>query len=327
MAEHVSDEPVAGRSALAIEPVAVDGPVVGQLQPRVATSTAGLLFGLAAYGYWGLQPLYFKLVRQVPPADLVAHRTVWCAVLLVIVITALGRWSDFLRCLSSKRLVGLLMISSLLLASNWLLYIVSVATNRLVETSLGYFINPLFSVFLGVVFFRERPGPLQMTAILLAAIGIAYIVISFAAVPWLALGLAGCWGFYGLIRKKAGVDSLTGLTVETLLLTVPAGGYLLWQSSQGDDIFGGVSLAGRGLVMASGLVTAIPLLFFGAAARRLPLSTLGFLQFVAPSLQLVLAVWGYGEAFTVHHAISFAFIWAGLALFTAESFLGRRSAL
>jgi chloramphenicol-sensitive protein RarD len=327
MAEHVSDEPVAGRSALAIEPVAVDGPVVGQLQPRVATSTAGLLFGLAAYGYWGLQPLYFKLVRQVPPADLVAHRTVWCAVLLVIVITALGRWSDFLRCLSSKRLVGLLMISSLLLASNWLLYIVSVATNRLVETSLGYFINPLFSVFLGVVFFRERPGPLQMTAILLAAIGIAYIVISFAAVPWLALGLAGCWGFYGLIRKNAGVDSLTGLTVETLLLTVPAGGYLLWQSSQGDDIFGGVSLAGRGLVMASGLVTAIPLLFFGAAARRLPLSTLGFLQFVAPSLQLVLAVWGYGEAFTVHHAISFAFIWAGLALFTAESFLGRRSAL
>jgi chloramphenicol-sensitive protein RarD len=164
-----------------------------------------------------------------------------------------------------------------------------------------------------------------MVAILLAAIGITYIVVSLAAVPWLALGLAGCWGFYGLIRKTAGVDSLTGLTVETLLLTVPAGGYLLWQSSQGDDIFGGVSLAGRGLVMASGLVTAIPLLFFGAAARRLPLSTLGFLQFVAPSLQLVLAVWGYGETFTVHHAISFAFIWAGLALFTAESFLGRRS--
>jgi len=323
MAEHVSDETVAGRSPLALESDAGELAADANSHPRVATSTAGLLFGLAAYGYWGLQPLYFKLVRQVPPAELVAHRTVWCAVLLTVVITVLRRWSGFLRCVSSRRLVGLLMVSSLLLASNWLLYIVSVATNRLVETSLGYFINPLFSVFLGVVFFRERPGPLQRTAILLAAIGIAYIVISFAAVPWLALGLAGCWGFYGLVRKKAGVDSLTGLTVETLLLTVPAGGYLLWQSSQGNDIFGGAGPAGRSLVIASGLVTAIPLLFFGAAARRLPLSTLGFLQFVAPSLQLVLAVWGYGESFTLHHAISFAFIWAGLALFSAESFLGR----
>jgi chloramphenicol-sensitive protein RarD len=283
----------------------------------------GLIYGLAAYTYWGLQPLYFKYIKTVPAAALVAHRTISCAVFLLIFISVLRRWPAFWKCVSSKRLLALLTASSLLLAGNWLIYVASVVNNQLVETSLGYFINPLFSVFLGVVFFRERPGPLQTTAILLAAIGIGYLVVSLAIVPWMALGLAGCWGLYGLVRKVAAVESLTGLTVETMILAVPAAGYLAWESNRGHDIFGGLATGGGSLVLVSGLVTAIPLLWFGAAARRLPLSTLGFLQFIAPSLQLLLAVRGYGETFTGHHAITFGFIWAGLALFTAESIFRR----
>jgi chloramphenicol-sensitive protein RarD len=306
------------------------GDAVAQTAPDVdvprpnENSSAGLMFGLAAYTYWGLQPLYFKYIKTVPAAALVAHRTISCAVFLLIFITVLRRWPAFLKCVSNKRLVALLTTSSLLLAGNWLIYIASVVNNQLVETSLGYFINPLFSVFLGIVFFRERPGPLQTTAILLAAVGIAYLIYSLAIVPWMALGLAGCWGLYGLVRKVAAVESLTGLTVETMILAVPAAGYLAWESNRGHDIFGGLATGGKSLVMMSGLVTAIPLLWFGAAARRLPLSTLGFLQFIAPSLQLLLAVWGYGETFTGHHAITFAFIWAGLVLFTLESIFGRR---
>jgi chloramphenicol-sensitive protein RarD len=317
--------PAGGESTvdLPAESAAAGKAPIFDVQRPNENSSLGLFYGLAAYTYWGLQPLYFKYIKTVPAAALVAHRTISCAVFLLIFITVLRRWPAFWKCVSSKRLLALLTASSLLLAGNWLIYVASVVNNQLVETSLGYFINPLFSVFLGVVFFRERPGPLQTTAILLAAIGIGYLIVSLAIVPWIALGLAGCWGLYGLVRKVAAVESLTGLTVETMILAVPAAGYLAWESSRGQDIFGGLATGGKSLVLVSGLVTAIPLLWFGAAARRLPLSTLGFLQFIAPSLQLLLAVRGYGETFTGHHAITFGFIWAGLALFTAESIFRR----
>jgi chloramphenicol-sensitive protein RarD len=287
-------------------------------QPTGETATAGLLFGLAAYGWWGLQPLYFKAMKEVPPTVLLAHRTIWCAVFLVFLTSVSRRWADFLRCLRSKRLVALLATSSVLLAINWLLFIVSIVTNRMVESSLGYFINPLFSVLLGILVLRERPTPVQMAAIVLAAAGIAHRIYSLAEMPWIALGLAGSFGLYGLVRKIANVESLTGLTLETLVLAPAGMSYLAWQATQGNDVFGDVGAVTRGLVVASGAITSIPLLCFGAAARRLPLSTLGFLQYVAPSLQLVLAVCWYSEPFTVNHAISFGFIWAGLAVFSAE---------
>ncbi len=293
-------------------------------QPQDEIPTAGLLFGLAAYAWWGLQPIYFKAMKDVPPTVLLAHRTIWCAVFLVLLLSVLGRWADFRRCLKSRRLVALLATSSVLLAVNWLLFIVGVATNRLVETSLGYFINPLVSVALGVAVLRERPTRLQTVAILLAACGIVHRIYSLNELPLIALGLAGSFGLYGLVRKIANVESLTGLTLETLVLA-PAGiTYLAWQTFQSNSLFGDVAPVTRDLVVASGVITSIPLLCFGAAARRLPLSTLGFLQYVAPSLQLALAVGWYGEPFSVDHAISFGFIWAGLALFTAESFLMRR---
>jgi len=315
---------VGGSSGIGLETARTGTPAGGRLRPAGKKAAGGLLFGLVAYGYWGLMPVYFVAVQEVPPGELLAHRIVWCALLMVLVLAALRRWPDLVRCLSSRRLLGLLTVSSLLIASNWLLYILSVVTGRIVETSLGYFINPLFSVLLGVLFLRERLRPWQTVAVLLATAGIAYSVRSLGGVPWIALGLAGSFGLYGLVRKVADVEALTGLTVETLVLTLPAVGYLVWQAAQGNAVFGGVGATGQILVLASGVVTAIPLLCFGAAARRLPLSTLGFLQYVAPSMQLALAVWWYGEAFTVDHAISFGFIWAGLALFSAESILVRR---
>ncbi len=315
---------VGGSSGIGLETARTGTPAGGRLRPAGKKAAGGLLFGLAAYGYWGLMPVYYVAVQEVPPGELLAHRIVWCALLMVLVLAALRRWPDLVRCLSSRRLLGLLTVSSLLNASNWLLYILSVVTGRIVETSLGYFINPLFSVLLGVLFLRERLRPWQTVAVLLAAAGIAYSVRSLGGVPWIALGLAGSFGLYGLVRKVADVDALTGLTIETLVLTLPAVGYLVWQSAQGNAVFGGVGATGQILVLASGVVTAIPLLCFGAAARRLPLSTLGFVQYVAPSMQLALAVLWYGGAFTVDHAISFGFIWAGLALFSAESILVRR---
>jgi chloramphenicol-sensitive protein RarD len=323
MAGRELGEAVGGSLAFGLE--TSDATAAAPQSPRSLDekSIAGLLFGLATYTYWGFQPLYFKLVHQVPPAAMVAHRTTWCAVLMVLLLTVLRRWPDFSRALS-KRLVFLLTLSSLMLATNWLIYIASVVSGRIVETSLGYFINPLFSVLLGFVFLRERPGRLQVGAIVLAAIGIAYLVFRLPFVPWLALGVAGTFGLYGLIRKVARVESLTGLTIETLLLTPLTGGYLVWVAMRGNDVFGGMGNGGQILVLASGVITAIPLLFFGAAARRLPLSALGFLQFVAPSLQLALAVWLYREPFSFDHAVSFGFIWAGLVLFSADLILARR---
>jgi len=317
MGEHEPGETAAGGIEVRLEAAAGAAPASERPRPSDESSIAGLLFGVATYAWWGLQPVYFKLMQQVPPAAMVAHRTTWCALLMVLVLTALRQWPHFFSCLS-KRLILLLMCSALLLATNWLFYIVSVVTGRIVETSLGYFINPLFSVLLGIVFLRERPGRLQIAAILTAALGIAYIVCRLTFIPWLAFGVAGTFGLYGLVRKVAHVESLMGLTIETVLLTPLTVGYLAWQAFQGDDLFGGAGTGVRILVLVSGAVTAVPLLFFGAAARRLPLSTLGFLQFVAPSLQLTLAVGLYGEPFSIDHAVSFGFIWAGLILFSVD---------
>jgi chloramphenicol-sensitive protein RarD len=325
MAGHDLDETIVDGARIGPDAAQPDHRTIGAVLPTPdQTPVAGLLFGLATYAYWGFQPLYFKLVQQVPPAAMVAHRTTWCALLMVLLLTLLRRWADFFRSVSSKRLVVLLTCSSLLLATNWLIYIFGVVNGRIIETSLGYFINPLFSILLGIIFLRERPGPLQKIAILLAAVGIAYIIYRLGVVPWIALGVAGSFGLYGLVRKLARVETLIGLTIETLLLTPLTGGYLIWLLVRGDEFFGGVSERTRILVLASGVITAIPLLFFGAAARRLPLSTLGFLQFVAPSLQLVLAVWLYGEPFSADHAVSFGFIWAGLIFFSADLILAHR---
>jgi chloramphenicol-sensitive protein RarD len=279
---------------------------------------------VAAYGLWGVIPLYFKALGDVSPLEVLAHRIVWCFVLLAAVLTAARRWPDFARSLRDRRTLALLVCSSLLVAANWLVYIHGVATHRVTQTSLGYFINPLFSVVLGMVFFRERLRPGQWAAVALAAAGVGYLLAVSGDLPWIPLALAGSFGLYGLVRKIAPVDALTGLTAETLILLPPAVGLLLCWGWGGVLTFGRGDVGHDGLLAASGVVTALPLLCFGQAARRLPLSMLGFLQYLAPSVQFVLALTVFGEPFRPEQQRSFGLVWAGLALFTVESVLAQR---
>ncbi len=279
----------------------------------------GLLYGLAAYVWWGLMPLYFAEVLTVPPLEMLAHRIVWSLVLLVILVTMAGRWSDIRRCFRSRPTLQLLLATTVLLALNWLAYIYSATQRRLVQASLGYFILPLVSIVLGMVFLGERLRGLQWLAVSLATAGVLILIVHGGEVPWIALTIAISFSLYGLLRKRVGVDGLAGLTVETLLLTPLAAGYLLWLAQRGTGQMGQESRQLDGLLLLSGLVTTVPLYCFGEAARRLPMTTLGFFQYLSPSLQLILAVTLLRETFGPVQQASFGLIWTALAVFTIAS--------
>jgi chloramphenicol-sensitive protein RarD len=277
----------------------------------------GLVYGLAAYGLWGLVPLYFQLFKgSVPAFEIVAQRILWSAVFLAAILTISGRWPDVARCFRTRALLAPLVITSLLIAANWVVYILSVYLERIAEASLGYYILPLVSVEIGLVFFRERLRRGQWIALGLANVGVAMLTAQAGEWPWIALTLAGSFGVYGAIRKTVPVDGLTGLSVETFLLSPIALAYLGWQARQGTL----TAVPDRwdlvGLVALSGIVTATPLLCFGQAARRLPLSTMGFLQYISPSLQLVIALRTESPA---GGWLGFAVIWVALAIYTVDS--------
>lgn len=295
-----------------------------QERDGAAQRSAGLVYGIAAYGLWGLMPLYFRMVAEVPPLELLAHRIVWSVVFLLVVLACLGRLGDLRATLRRGRTCALLLCSTVLIAMNWFVFIYGVSIGQVVQNSLGYFINPLFNILLGVVIFRERLRPAQWAGLGLAALGLVYLMVVRGEFPWIAFTLATSFAIYGVLRKIAPVDALVGLTVETLFL-LPIAGYLLlhWGWS------GLLALGAQGatvdfFLFASGVVTAVPLLCFGAAARRLPLSTLGFLQYLAPTLQFLLAVLYLGEPFRPEQQISFALIWSALGLVTVEGLLRRR---
>jgi chloramphenicol-sensitive protein RarD len=284
----------------------------------------GLLYGLAAYGMWGLMPLYFRVVGTVTPLEILAHRIVWSVVLVAAILTVWRRWPDLMRSLRSGRIVRLLLASALLVAVNWLVYIYGVWTERVLQTSLGYFINPLFSVVLGMVFFRERLRPWQWVALGLAAGGLAYLILTVGELPWIALAVAGTFGLYGLVRKTAPVDGLIGLAIETMLLAPAALAGLAVGVTTGTATFGNNEGVTDALLLLSGVVTTVPLLCFGQAARRLRLSTLGFLQYIGPSMQFLIALWVFGEPFLPAQQVSFAFIWAALLVFTVDALRAHR---
>jgi chloramphenicol-sensitive protein RarD len=285
---------------------------------------AGLLYGLGAYIIWGLMPLYFRAVDGVRPGELLAQRIVWSFILLVGVLTVFRRWSDLSRHLRSPRTVLLLTVSSILLAANWLIYIHSVIDRQVVQASLGYFILPLLSILLGLVFFRERLRPVQWLAASLAAIGMFLLILTIDEFPWIALGVAFSFGFYGIVRKVTPVDGLAAVTIETLLLTPAAGACLAWWATQRTLQFGSIDPLLDLLIVASGVVTAVPLWFFGQAARRLPLSTLGFIQYIGPSVALLLAVFVFGEPFEKPKLICFGLVWTGIALLVGEAIVRQR---
>lgn len=287
----------------------------------------GVLYATGAFFIWGLFPLYWKPLHAVPALQILCHRIVWSAVFVAIVLLVQRNWrwlGDSLRDGARLRVFAL---SSLLLSFNWLIYIWAVNENRVVEASLGYFINPLVNVLLGVVFLRERMRPWQWAAIGLAFVGVAYLTLSYGRLPWIALTLALSFGFYGLIRKTAALESVQGLTIETGLMFLPAFGYLTYLGAHGSGAFGQGGVQTTLLLGCAGFVTAIPLILFAYGARRVQLTTLGVLQYVAPTLQFLLGVIVYGESFTQARVIGFCLIWTALLLYSIEGVITQRRAV
>jgi chloramphenicol-sensitive protein RarD len=279
----------------------------------------GLIYGLAAYGAWGVFPIYLKAVRAVPVVEVLCHRVVWALAVLLVVTGVRRELREVAAALRDRRALLVLSGSTVAIAINWLVYIYSVTHDRMLESSLGYYINPLVTVLLGIVLLGERLTPLMKAAVVSAAAGVAWLAIDLGQLPWISLVLALSFASYGLLRKIAPVGALIGLTVETLLLAPLAAAYLGWAVTQGHSGFlsGGPGM--RALLLLAGPVTVVPLLCFAAAARRLPLSTIGFLQYLSPTLQFLLAVAVYGEPFGRGRAGAFACIWVAVALFAFDS--------
>jgi len=269
---------------------------------------------------WGVNPVYFKWLSTVSPIELLCHRILWSVLLLAIITIAMRRLRAARAVLTNPRQLGWLGISSALISLNWLVYTWAVQEGRIVETTLGYFINPLLSVLLGVVFFRESIDRLQTIAIGIAAVGVANEVIAVGVVPWIALTLALTFGLYGFVRKRVGVDSVIGLAVETSMLAPFALAALAVLYTNGTLAFGRQGVTIDLWLAAAGAITSFPLVCFAAAAMRLPLSVLGIFQYLSPSLALLIAIFAYGEPFTTSRAITFGCIWAGLVLFSLSAF-------
>lgn len=279
----------------------------------------GVLLALGAYTMWGVAPLYFKALTNVPPLEVLMHRVLWSFFFLALIIHASGGLARVRLLLKDKRRLGLLTVTALVIATNWLIFIWAVNNDRMLDASLGYYINPLINVVLGMVFLDERFRKLQWVAVALAFSGVAIQVITFGSLPWVALVLACSFGSYGLLRKKINIDAATGLFIETLVLLPVALVYLLFIANSATSDMMQNSLGLNLLLVAAGIVTTLPLLCFNGAATKLRLSTLGFFQYIGPSIMFMLAVGLYNEPFTADKATTFAFIWMALAIFTFDA--------
>lgn len=283
----------------------------------------GLTYGISAYLAWGIVPVYWKWMASVPPIEILAHRVTWGAVALITIVALHGASPKVRAALSDRRTVGMMALSGGLLAINWGVFIAAITAGRLLDASLGYFINPLVSVLLGTLILREQLRPLQRAAIGLALVGVAIGAWQVGHVPWISLVLAASFGSYGLVRKVARVDALAGSTIETVLLAPVAIGYLIFLAAHHDGGLGHAPSTLQGLLLSTGVVTVVPLLMFTAAARRLPLSTIGFLQYLTPTGQLILAVAVYDEPLAAGRLAAFVVIWIALAVFTVDLAINR----
>ena len=287
--------------------------------PPVDERRLGVVSGLAAYSMWGLFPLYFPLLEPAGGVEIVAHRVVWSLLFVALLLTAVRRWGHVRAAVSDRRTVLVLAGAAVLIAANWLLFVYGVNSGHVVETSLGYFINPLVSVLLGVVVFGERLRRLQWVAVAIAALAVAVLTVDYGRPPWIALGLAASFGLYGLMKKLVRVEAAPGLLVETALVTVPALALLALLHADGTGTFVTAGAGHALLLMSSGIATAVPLLLFAAAARRIPLSTIGLLQYLTPLMQLSVGVFVYGEPMPPARLAGFAIVWVALAIFTADT--------
>jgi chloramphenicol-sensitive protein RarD len=286
----------------------------------------GIWYGIGAYLLWGIFPVYWKWLQAVPAIQIISHRIIWSFVLLALILFITRQWRAFRSAALSRRVVLIYLASAILLSINWLTYVWAVNAGFVVETSLGYFINPLLSVLLGVLFLREKLRPWQWVPIGLAAIGVIYVAFSYGQFPWIALTLAFSFGLYGLVKKMAPLGSLYGLTLETGLLFLPAVVFLVFMEGQGQGAFLHSPPVSNLLMVGAGLVTTVPLLMFASAAQRIPLSTVGILQYITPTMQFILGVFLYHEPFNLSLLIGFSLVWLALLIFWGENYLAGRRA-
>ena len=289
-------------------------------------TVSGVFYALGAFLMWGVLPLLFRALQPATPLEILSHRVVWSLLLMIAIVLVMRNPHAVPRAVSSRRQLGIYLVTTGLITTNWLIFIWAVNSGHIVQTSLGYYINPVVNVILGVLFLGERLNRNQWISISLAILGVTSLVVNLGTLPWVSLTLAVTFGFYALIRKKEGIDPLIGLLIETALLTPFALSYLLWIGVAGTGLF---TLAAPGmatLLVIAGVVTAIPLIFFNFGAQRLKLSTIGLMQYLSPTMQLGIGVLVFGEAFTGVHALAFGLIWTALAIYSADAYRLHRAA-
>ena len=284
----------------------------------------GVLLAVCAYVIWGIAPLYFKLLTQVSPLEILMHRVIWSFVFMIVLMQFIGGFGRLRLVLKHPKQISVLIVTSILIAANWLIFIWAINNDHMLDASLGYFINPLFNVLLGMLFLGERLRKMQWVAVTLAFMGVLLQLISFGSIPLVSLALAASFGFYGLLRKKVNVDAKTGLLIETALLLPVALGYLLLtlDSSATSMLVNSLNL--NLSLIAAGIVTTIPLLCFAGAAVRIPFSILGFFQYIGPSIMFILAVKLFNEPFDMEKGITFGFIWLALLVFVGDMLTQRQ---
>ena len=293
--------------------------------PATIMDRKGIFYAAGAYLIWGFFPIYWKWLKHVPAIQLLGHRIAWSFILLAVILFACRNLSA-LRALASERKVQrIYFVAALLVGANWFIYVWSVNAGYIVEASLGYFINPLLSVLLGVVFLREHLRRFQWISVGLAAAGVAYLTIAYGRPPWISLGLAFTFGFYGLVKKTAPLNALHGLTLETGILFIPAVLFLSYQDWLGQGAFLHTGAVSDLLMVGAGVITTVPLLMFASAARRIPLTVIGIMHYITPTCQFLLGVLVYGEAFSSTQAFGFGIIWVALILFAVEGFVSYRT--
>ena len=276
----------------------------------------GVLYTLSAYILWGILPIYWKALKQIPAGEILAHRIFWSFLLLIAIIVFTKKWPEFKQTFATFKGIMSVIFGSILICINWLIYIWSVNSNHIVEASLGYYINPLFTILLGMIVLKEKPDKWQFLALFIATAGVIFVAIQFGHIPWVALSLAVSFSLYGLVKKLSKVSSLNGLAAETMIIAPLAFGYLFYKINDGSGTYSSLPVLVIVFILFSGLITSIPLLLFSQGAKRVSLTTLGFLQYLSPSISLMLGIFLYKESFTNTDKISFGCIWAALAIYS-----------
>nr|WP_298095722.1 EamA family transporter RarD [uncultured Shinella sp.] len=293
--------------------------------PQTGDSPRGFAFALTAYVLWGFLPFFMKAVAHIPAPEVVAHRIIWSVPLAGLVLVWLGRTSEIKAALRSPRMIAMATLTAVLITINWGIYVWAIGAGRAIETALGYYINPLFSIFLGAVLLKEKLDRAQIAAIALAAVAVAILAFDAGGLPWVSLSLCISWGFYAFCRKTLPIGPNQGFFLEVLILSVPAIGYIIWLESTGQGHFGDTGMTDVLLLLSCGFVTAVPLMVYANGAKLLRLSTIGIMQYIAPTMIFIIAVFAFGEPFGTTKLIAFVFIWAALFIYSGSMLRSARA--